>query len=195
MGLDDARGDVVVRVIADRLDFPAQAQTALHGFEEFTHDGAVSGNFHLDASVAVEVDDGEGLAGFGEDVLGYVEGALVAFGAEGAAFAVGVVGVCAGSAVRGVAREGFHYVEFVVVGEAGVGCWDGSEADLAGAAVGRHFGGKALRAVQAWWVGYEVVVGCLGVLGRQLDLGLRWLFMYCWWGCSRCMLDSDCVSE
>lgn len=145
--LDDARGDLIIRIIADRLHLPPQTQAAFHGFEQFTDDGAVDWDLHLYATVTVEVDDGEGLAGFGEDVLGYVEGALVAFGAEGAAFAVGVVGVRAGRAVRGVAGEGFHDVEFVVVREAGVCCWDGSEADLAGAAEGRHFGGEALRAV------------------------------------------------
>lgn len=79
-----------------------------------------------------EVHGGECLAGFGEDVLRDVEGALVPFGAEGAAFAVGFVRVRAGGAVGGVPGEGLHDVELVVVGEAGVGGGDGGEEYLAG---------------------------------------------------------------
>ena len=116
--------------------FPVQAETSLHGFQQLTHSGAVDGDFDLDAPVAFEVDDGEGLARFVEGVLRDVLGALMAFGAQSAALAVRFVGVGAGCAVRAVAGECFHDEELVVVGEAGVGCWYGREADLAGA--GRH---------------------------------------------------------
>lgn len=56
------------------------------------------------------------MARFVEDVLRHVEGSLVAFGAETAAFAVHVVWVGAGGAVGGVPGEGFHDVKLVVVG-------------------------------------------------------------------------------
>lgn len=105
-------------VVADRLQFPSQSQSALHGFEEIAHDTAVGGDLHLYSSAIVHVDDGKCLPGFVEDVLGYVEGALVALGAKTASLAVYFVWACAGGAVRGVPGEGFHHVEFVVVGEA-----------------------------------------------------------------------------
>ncbi len=116
--MDDAGGDVVGCVVADRLQFPSQSQSALHGFEEFAHDAAVGGDLHLYGSAIVHVDDGECLPRFVEDVLGDVEGALVAFGAEAASLAVDFVWACTGGAVRGVPGEGFHHVEFVVVGKA-----------------------------------------------------------------------------
>lgn len=108
--LHHPRGDVVRLVVAGGGDPPAQAEAAFHRLEQLADDGAVGRDLHLHAPVALEVDDGEGLAGFVEDVLGDVEGPLVAFGAETAAFAVDFVGVDAGGAVRGVAGEGFHDV-------------------------------------------------------------------------------------
>ena len=72
------------------------------------------------------------MAGSVEDVLGNVEGSLVAFGAKAASFAVHFVWTCAGGAVGGVAGECFHDIELVVVGETRVGHRDGREADLTG---------------------------------------------------------------
>ena len=97
----------------------------------------------MDALVGVEVDDGGGLAGAVDDVLGYVEGAGMAFGAETAAFAVGIVGMGAGGAVGGVLGELAHDVQFVVFGEARVGGRYGRESRLTGAG-GRHGGGFAV---------------------------------------------------
>lgn len=47
--------------------------------------------------------------------------------------------MCAGGAAGGVPGEGFHHVELVLVGEAGVGRGDGREAYLAWGG-GRHGG-------------------------------------------------------
>lgn len=65
-----------------------------------------------------------------EDVLGNVEGSLVAFGAEAASFAVHFIWTCAGEAVGGVAGECFHDIELVVMGKTRVGHGNGREADL-----------------------------------------------------------------
>lgn len=40
-----------------------------------------------------------------------------------------------------------------------------------------------------------MVVGCLAVLGRQLDLGVPMVVYVLLVRCSRRMRDSDCVSE
>ena len=149
--MDDSWRDWIILIVADRLDFPSQAKTALHGFEEFTHDAAVCWNLYLHALIAVEVDNRQGLAGFDEDVLCDVLRAGMAFGAETAALAVHIVRVCADGAVRGVAGKGFHDVEFVVVGEAGVGYRYWSESYLAGGCR-RHGDGFALGSFQnGWW--------------------------------------------
>ena len=149
----------------------AQAEAALRRLEQLSHGGAVGGNLHLHAAVAIEVDDGEGPAGFVDGVLRDVKGALVAFGAEGAAAAVGFTRVRAGRAAGGVSGEGFHDVELVVVGEARVGGGDWGEDHLPGG-VG-HCGGFGVGlygcGFGGWWWGWDVVVGCFGVLGRQLD--------------------------
>lgn len=140
-----AGGDVVSLVVAGGGGFTAQVQATLHCLEEFADGGAVGGDLDLDALVAVEVDDGEGLAGFVEDVLRYVLGALEAITAEGAASAVDVVRMGAGGAVRAVSGKGLHHVELVVVGEAGVSGRDGGEAHLADG--GRHDDGFGLRSL------------------------------------------------
>ena len=63
----------------------------------------------------------------------------MAFRAEGLACFVHRVGVGAGGAVGGVVGETLHDVEFVVVGKAGDGRGDGTEAYLAGSGgEGRH---------------------------------------------------------
>ena len=72
------------------------------------------------------------MTGSVEDVLGHVEGSLVAFRAKAASFAVHFVWTCAGGAVGGVAGERFHDIELVVMGETRVGHRDGREADLTG---------------------------------------------------------------
>lgn len=141
--------DGIILIIADRLDLPSQAKSPLHSLEQFTHGTAVGGDLHLHATIAIEVDNGVGLPSAIEDVLGDVQGSGVAFGAEAAAFAVDFVGMGALEAAGGVAGEGFHDVELVVVGEARVGCWDGGEADLARGG-GRHGGRFAFASFQNW---------------------------------------------
>lgn len=145
-------------------------QTPLHRLQEFADGGAVGGDLDLDALVTLAVHEGVGQAGFVEDVLRDVLGALEASGAEGAALAVDVVRVGAGGAVGAVPCEGFHHVELVVAGETGVGGRDGGEADLADG--GRHDGGLGQRSLdgRGWGCGWGwVVVGRLGVLGRHGD--------------------------
>lgn len=69
--------------------------------------------------MTLTVDLGVGLAGLAVDVLGHVDGELMAGGAERAALAEDVVGASAGEAVGGVAGKGLHDVFFVVAREAG----------------------------------------------------------------------------
>lgn len=134
--LGRTRWDVIVLVIADRSLLTAESQTSLHGLEQFANDVTIDRYLDLDALVAFEVDDGEGLAGFVEDVLGNVLGALVAFRAKSFAFEVSLVRMSTGDTVRSVTGERFHDVELVVTGKAGVSGRYGREADLADC--GRH---------------------------------------------------------
>lgn len=69
----------------------------------------------MDPTIAVKVDDRVCFACFLHDVLGDVDGALVALGAERFTVPVDFVRVGALGAVRGVAGEGFHDIELVVV--------------------------------------------------------------------------------
>ena len=63
----------------------------------------------------------------------------MAFGAEGAACFVDGVGMGAVGAMGCVPCESVHDIELVLAGEAGYGCWDGTELDLAGSGgEGRH---------------------------------------------------------
>jgi len=73
-----------------------------------------------------------------------------------------------GGATGGVTSEGFHDIQLVVVGEAGVGRHR-REAHLAGGC-GRHDDGFALGSLENWfWCRRwgEVVVSCLG--GRHCE--------------------------
>ena len=72
------------------------------------------------------------MASFVEDVLSDVESSLVAFGAEGTAFPMEIVRVCAGGAVRGMAGECFHDIKLIVVRKTRVGGGDWREAYVAG---------------------------------------------------------------
>jgi hypothetical protein len=63
------------------------------------------------------------------DVLGYIEGTLVAFGAEGLAGAEYRVWVRARGAVGSVAGEGLHHEEFVITWLAEVD-WGGVDGDV-----------------------------------------------------------------
>ena len=137
IGLDYFRWVGIILIVTYGQGLPSESQSTLHGFEQFANDTAVGWDLNLDATILVEIDDGERLACAVEDILGDVGCAGVAFGAETAALFVHVVRVGACQAVGGVAGEGSHDVEFIVVGEAGVGCRYGSETDLAGSC-GRH---------------------------------------------------------
>lgn len=134
--MDYPRGDRISRIVAFRLHLSSQSQSTLHCFEEFTNSAAISRNFHLHSSIAIEIDDREGLAAAREDILSDIKGTSVPFCAERAAKFMSFVGMCAGGAVRGVAGEGAHDVEFIVVGEARVCRGNGGEAHLFGG--GRH---------------------------------------------------------
>ncbi|KAL9096809.1 MAG: hypothetical protein Q9163_006400, partial [Psora crenata] len=112
-----ARGDIVILVVADDGLGVAEAQAALHGFEELADGAAVGGDFHLDALVGVQVDDGESVAGFVEDVLADVVGALASFGAEGFAPAIDLIRLGALGAMGSMSGEGSHDEQFIVVGE------------------------------------------------------------------------------
>ena len=112
-------------------------------------------------------------------ILCHFESARVAFGAEGAACFMNGVGMGACSAVGGVPCESLHHVEFVVAGQAGYGCGNGTEADLAGpAGKGRHCcgweaDGRAKRRWW-WWVGWVAVErgSCGGVaVGGWIQFG------------------------
>lgn len=131
-GLDHFGWETVFLIGAGGRNLSADAKAAFHGLEQVPDDGAVGRDLHLHSVVVLEVDYGECLAGSVEDVLGDVEGTLVAFGAESTAFAMEVIRVCAGGAVRGVSGECFHDIELVVVGQTRVGGGDGREAYLAG---------------------------------------------------------------
>ena len=108
--------ETVFLIGAGGRNLSADAKAAFHGLEQVPDHGAVGGDLHLHSMVVLEVDYGECLAGFVKEVLGDVEGTLVTFGAEATAFAMDVIRVCAGGAVRGVAGECFHDIELVVVG-------------------------------------------------------------------------------
>lgn len=120
----------------------------------------------MDAVVAVTVDGGEGLAAFVVDILGDIEGALMAFGAESTSIAMDFVGAGACGAVGSVTRKSFHDVKLIVAGKTRV-CGDGSEIDLADE--GRH---DWLRVYELNWcivigVGIDVFVAGL-ILRRHL---------------------------
>ena len=114
--LDHFGWETVFLIGAGGGNLSAYAKAAFHGLEQVPNHGAVGWDLHLHSMVVLEVDYRECLAGFVQDVLGDVEGTLVAFGAEGTAFAMDVIRVCAGGAVRGVSGECFHDIELVVVG-------------------------------------------------------------------------------
>ena len=138
--------------------FLPEPQAALDGFQKPAHGVAVAGDLNLASLVPLQIDDREGLPGFVEDVLRHVQGALEAFGAQRSSGKVHRVGIGAGRAVGAVPGEGFHDVDLVIAGEAGVGCWDGREAGLA---EGRRHGGGG-------WGGFgERPLGC----GREGGVG------------------------
>ena len=117
---------------------------------------------------------------FRNHVFRYFEGALVAFGAEGAPGSVHHVGICAVGAVGGVLGETAHDKGFVVAGQAGYGCGDGTEVGLAGSArEGRHCCGWGAAGGPRWWWwwrwgGVAIVCGSCGVVvGGWIQFG-RW---------------------
>jgi len=75
------------------------------------------------------IDERVSLAAAIVDVLGYVNSALMAFGAEDSASSVDVVWMGTGGTVRGVTGKGFHHIGLVIPGQARV-CRGGSKAHL-----------------------------------------------------------------
>ncbi len=126
-----ARRDIVSLVVAFEWRVAAKAETALHCLEQVADNSTINRDLNLHALVAVEVNNREGFACLIEQVLGYVDGALVPFAAQGLAAQVVLVGVGALVAVGAVVCKGFHDEELIVTGKAGVGGRDGGKAHLA----------------------------------------------------------------
>ena len=107
-------GHVVGLIVANDGGFPSQTEAALHGFEQLADGFAVEGDLHLHALISFVVHEGVGLAGFVVKVLGDVDGALVALGAEGPASAMDIIWMGTGGAVSGVAGKGLHDIDLVI---------------------------------------------------------------------------------
>lgn len=113
---DGPWSDVVAWVIADGGRFPAEAEPALHGLQEVLDDLAADGDLDLHELVALAVDEGICLAALVVDVLGHVQGQLVAFVTEGPAVEVDLIRLGAIGASVGVVSKDPHHVDLVVVG-------------------------------------------------------------------------------
>lgn len=101
-----------------------QLETLLECVQQALHSGERAGDFEADTLGGRAVDDGVRVAVFAVDVLGDVDSASVAFGAEGGAGAMGLQRIEAEVAVRGVPLKGLHNIELVILGEAAVdGNW------------------------------------------------------------------------
>lgn len=72
-------------------------------------------------SIAVEFDSRICLAGSVEDILSDIKSSRVTFGAEAASPAVNFIRMYTDGTIGCVARKGFHDIELVVMGKAGVG--------------------------------------------------------------------------
>ena len=81
--IGDAMADwhMICLVVADQWGLAAETEAALHGFQKFANGFTAKGNFNLHALVSFVVDEGVSLAAAVVNVLGYVNGALMAFGA------------------------------------------------------------------------------------------------------------------